>query len=163
MKVRRRARIAALQALFEVDTANHDPEVAVRWRLIESPLPSEGERFCRSLVRGVLCQREALDWIIQGIAPEWPIEQMAGVDRNILRLAAYEIIFDESAPPKVAINEAVELAKIFGSDSSSRFVNGVLGTLLSRKHDLEAKLPRVSCASAAPDVVVAQRGGRAGA
>ncbi|OGO04573.1 MAG: hypothetical protein A2Y73_01755, partial [Chloroflexi bacterium RBG_13_56_8] len=104
MKVRRRARIAALQALFEVDTANHDPEVAIRWRLMESPLPTEGEEFCRSLLYGVLSHTQALDSVIQDIAPEWPIEQMAAVDRNILRLAAYEIMFDKSAPPKVAIN-----------------------------------------------------------
>ena len=78
--------------------------------------------------------------MIQRIAPEWPIEQMAPVDRNILRLAAHELLFGEDVPPKVAINEAVELAKIFGSDSSGRFVNGVLGTLLSQKHQLLASV-----------------------
>jgi len=81
-----------------------------------------------------------LDAIIQGIATEWPTEQMAPINRNILRLAAYEIMLDQTAPPKVAINEAVELAKIFGGESSSRFVNGVLGTLLAQKADLASKL-----------------------
>ena len=88
----------------------------------------------------MLCRKSALDAIIQRIAPEWPIEQIAPVDCNILRLAAYEILFDEEIPPKVAINEAVELAKAFGSESSSRFVNGVLGTLLANKEHLLASV-----------------------
>ncbi len=136
MKVRRRARILALQALFEVDTAHHQPEASLRGRLEESPISPEGEKFCRELLYGVLQNQRVLDTLIQRFAPEWPIEQMAPVDRNILRLAAYEILFSQSTPPKVAISEAVELAKIFGSDSSSRFVNGVLGTLLAHKQEL---------------------------
>lgn len=138
MKVRRRARIAALQALFEVDLAHHDPDVSLRERLDSSPLPPSGVSFCQSLLHGVLCNQGALDAIIQRIAPEWPIEQIAPVDCNILRLAAYEILFDEETPPKVAINEAVELAKTFGSESSGRFVNGVLGTLFANKDSLLA-------------------------
>lgn len=140
MKVRRRARITALQALFEVDTARHSPEFALNQRLEEEPLPEAGAEFSRALLRGTLAHQSALDKIIQRIAPEWPIEQMAPVDRNILRLAAYEILFEEDTPPKVAINEAVELAKIFGSDSSSRFVNGVLGTLLNQRAAILAAL-----------------------
>ncbi len=136
MKVRRRARVAALQALFEIDTAHHDARVTLDERLKETPLPTSGESFCRAIVFGVLRYQPVLDDVIHRIAPEWPIEQMAPVDRNILRLAAYEMMVDCSAPPKVAINEAVELAKLFGSDSSSRFVNGVLGTLLAKKQEL---------------------------
>jgi N utilization substance protein B len=131
----------ALQALFEVDTVHHSPDTALQCRLEEVPLPAPGEGFARRLVYGVLEHRPVLDAIIQRIAPEWPIEQMAPVDRNILRLAAYEIMVDESAPPKVAINEAVELAKSFGSDSSGRFVNGVLGTLLAERNELLAAFP----------------------
>jgi len=130
-----------LQALYEVDTVHHDPDVALRWRLKETPLPEASEGFCRDLLYGVLRHQAELDAIIQGIATEWPIEQMAPINRNILRLAAYEIMLDQTAPPKVAINEAVELAKSFGGDSSGRFVNGVLGTLLAQKPDLAAKLP----------------------
>lgn len=141
MKVRRRARILALQALFEVDTVHHNPDLVMRSRVEESPISEAGEHFGRSLVHGVLEHQDVLDTIIQRIAPEWPLQQMAPVDRNILRLAAYEIILGGSTPPKVVINEAVELAKAFGSDSSSRFVNGVLGTLLGHKHDLIATLP----------------------
>jgi len=141
LKLRRRARIEALQALFEVDTTHHTPDAVLQWRLEEVPLPAPGESFARKLVYGVLECRLALDAIIHKIAPEWPVEQMAPVDRNILRMAAYEIMVDESAPPKVAINEAVELAKTFGSDSSGRFVNGVLGTLLSERSELLAAFP----------------------
>lgn len=142
MKPRRRARITALQSLFEVDMAHHDPGVTLQHRLEESPLEPEVEAFCRHLLMGALrCQSE-LDRVIQRIAPEWPISQMAAIDRNILRLAAYEILFDTDTPPKVAINEAVELAKTFGSDSSSRFVNGVLGTLLAERSQIIARLPK---------------------
>lgn len=141
MKLRRRARIVALQALFEIDTTHHSPDAVLQWRLEEVPLAAPGESFARQLVYGVLERRPALDAIIHHIAPEWPIEQMAPVDRNILRLAAYEIMVDGSAPPKVVINEAVELAKLFGSDSSGRFVNGVLGTLLSERSELFAAFP----------------------
>ena len=136
MKVRRRARIVALQALFEVDIADHQPDACLRERLAASPVAASGLGFCRTLVTGVVDHGPALDAIIQRMAPEWPIDQMAPVDRNILRLAAFEILFHPDTPPKVAINEAVELAKVFGSDSSSRFVNGVLGTMLAQKQQL---------------------------
>jgi len=125
-----------LQALFEIDTAHHQPDASIRGRFEESPIPPEGEAFCRELLYGVLQHQLALDALIQRFAPEWPIAQMAPVDRNILRLAAYEIVFGKGIPPKVAINEAVELAKTFGSDNSPRFVNGVLGTLLAHKQNL---------------------------
>lgn len=140
MKIRRRARIIALQVLFEVDMVEHDATVALNERLAEVPLPEAGDSFCRGILQGVLRQKQELDHIIHQIASEWPIEQMAPIDRNILRLAAYEILYDTDTPPKVVINEAVELAKIFGSDSSSRFVNGVLGTLLADKPHLVSSL-----------------------
>lgn len=133
MRIRRQARIVALQTLFEVDSVNHPAEVVLAQRLEEKPLPEEGQTFARQLVMGVLEHRPALDAIIQGIATDWPLEQMAIVDRNILRIAVYEITVDGQTPVKVAINEAVELAKIFGSNSSRRFVNGVLGTLVSNR------------------------------
>jgi N utilization substance protein B len=129
--------------LFEVDTTHHSPDAVLQWRLEEVPLAPPGESFARKLVYGVLERKPALDAVIHRIAPEWPIEQMAPVDRNILRLAAYEILVDASAPPKVAINEAVELAKSFGSDSSGRFVNGVLGTLLAERSELLTAFPMV--------------------
>lgn len=154
MKTRRRARIAAFQALFEVDTVRHEPDAALGQRLVEAPLTEEGAAFCRELLYGVLSRRPDLDAAIHEIAPEWPLEQMAPVDRNILRLAAYEILYDDSTPAKVAINEAVELAKTFGSDSSGRFVNGVLGTVLAHKGRLAPALredrdvPNAACPAA---------------
>ncbi len=131
MKVRRRARIVALQALFEIDSVNHDPQVVLKQRLEETSLPPGGQKFAHSLLHGVLEHKSALDEIIQKNAPEWPVEQMAIIDRNILRMAIFEIGFDNNTPVKVAINEAVELAKTFGSESSRRFVNGVLGTYVA--------------------------------
>ncbi len=131
MKVRRQARVLALQTLFEVDSVDHPVERVLTERLEQSSLPPEGEAFAARLVKGVLEHRSDLDHVITGIATDWPLDQMAIVDRNILRIAVFEIMVDQATPVKVAINEAVELAKLFGSDSSQRFVNGVLGTLVS--------------------------------
>jgi transcription antitermination protein NusB len=125
-----------LQVLFEVDITNHDPELALRERLLTQPLPESGEAFGRRLLTEALSHRDTLDEIIRQIAPEWPLDQMAPVDRNILRLAAQELLYGTDTPPKVAINEAVELAKLFGSESSGRFINGVLGTLLNQRQSL---------------------------
>ncbi len=102
-------------------------------RLEEAGMPPEGEQFSRAVTLGVLQHREGLDRILQRIAPEWPIQQMSIIDRNILRMAAYELLCSQETPLKVVINEAVELAKLFGSDSSGRFVNGVLGTLIANR------------------------------
>ena len=133
MQVRRKARIAALQALFEIDSVRHLAGPVLQRRLDEVSLPDEGAAFVQKIVQGVLAHQKELDVKICTYAPEWPIEQMAIIDRNILRIALYEFLVDGTTPPKVAINEAVELAKLFGSESSRRFVNGVLGTLLSKE------------------------------
>ena len=98
-------------------------------RLADENLPADGEQFARALVAGVWTHRVELDALIQQHAPEWPVDQMAVVDRNVLRIAIYEFSLAHLTPLKVAINEAVELAKAFGSDSAPRFVNGVLGAL----------------------------------
>jgi N utilization substance protein B len=133
VKTRRQARIVALQTLFEVDSVNHPAEAVMTQRLEEKPLPTEAATFAQEIVSGVLAHKPQLDHLITEMAPDWPLEQMAVVDRNILRIAIYEITVDGQTPIKVAINEAVELAKLFGSDSSRRFVNGVLGTLASKQ------------------------------
>jgi len=130
VKLRRRTRALALQTLFEVDLAGHAPGEVLSRHLGEASLPAKEEEFARRLVEGVMAHRAELDRLIERVAPEWPLEQMAAVDRNVLRIGIYEVFFDEAIPTKVAINEAVELAKLFGSDSSSRLVNGVLGTLV---------------------------------
>jgi N utilization substance protein B len=129
VKVRRRSRILALQALYEIDTTHHPAGTVLDQRLAEDPLPAEGEAFARELITGVMKHQAELDELIQHYAPEWPVDQMAVVDRNVLRIAIYEFSISKATPIKVAINEAVELAKLFGSDSAPRFVNGVLGAL----------------------------------
>jgi len=129
--VRRQARAIALQALYEIDSTGHPSERVIRYLLEEdNTLSPEGVAFATRLVEGVLAHSQQLDVIIQKHAPEWPVEQLAIIDRNILRMALYELqhIFD--VPVKVAVNEAVELAKTYGSDTTPRFVNGVLGAFL---------------------------------
>ena len=126
---RRRARELALQALYEVDSVRHKVEEALTHLLVGGGLSEENDAFARALVNGVIENREMIDQNIQTFAPAWPIEQMSVVDRNILRLAIFEILLDNKVPVKVAINEAVELAKTFGSDNSTKFVNGVLGAI----------------------------------
>ena len=129
MGVRHKARAIALQALYEVNAVGHDAEKVLPHLLEESGLSEENAAFAQGLVRGVIKNKKKIDQHIENFAPAWPVEQIPVVDRNILRLAIFEILLDNSVPVKVAINEAVELAKTFGSDSSPRFVNGVLGSV----------------------------------
>jgi len=126
---RRKARILALQVLYEADSVGHEAELAMSRLLASERLAEESSAFARELVGGVIHSKEEIDQNIRHFAPAWPIEQIPTVDRNILRLAIFEILLDKKVPVKVAINEAVELAKRFGSDSSPRFVNGVLGSV----------------------------------
>lgn len=133
MKARHQARIAALQVLYEIDCADHAPGLVLERQLADSQLSKVTKDFVRRLVTGTLEHQETLDFFIHRHAPEWPLEQMAYIDRNILRMAIFEFAVDGQTPIKVAINEAVELAKTFGSDSAPRFVNGVLGTLVEHK------------------------------
>jgi N utilization substance protein B len=128
---RRKARGLALQALYEIDSAGHDADEAVRTLLAESHLSIDSASFVRELVNGVIHNGTKIDEYIKRFASAWPLDQMALVDRNILRLAIYELLIDSKVPVKVAINEAVELAKAFGSDSSPRFINGVLSSVCS--------------------------------
>jgi N utilization substance protein B len=127
--VRRRARAIALQALYELNSAGHDVEGTLTRLLADGDLSEENAVFAHELVTGVIKHRQKIDQHIKNFAPAWPIEQISIVDRNILRLAIFEILLDNKVPVKVAINEAVELAKTFGGDNSSRFVNGVLGSV----------------------------------
>lgn len=128
----------ALQALYEIDCTTHSAESVLGTHLNEEPLGEKSEAFLRDLVFGVLAHQTMLDKLIHEYAPEWPVSQMAIIDRNILRIAIYELAASSKVPLKVAINEAVELAKTYGSDSSPRFVNGVLGTLATKQDDLIA-------------------------
>ncbi len=144
MKSRTRARGLALQALYEIDIANHPPAEVLRERLEEEPLSDELAEFARQIIFGVLPLAHELDQIIAQYAPEWPLDQIAAIDRNILRMACWEFAANGQTPVKVAINEAVELAKLYGSDSAPRFVNGVLGSLAEHQHEIEQRLKNMS-------------------
>jgi N utilization substance protein B len=141
MKSRTRARALALQVLYEVDIANHLPGEVLSNRLEEfrsdgQPFNDEMAEFARRIIFGVLPLAEKLDHVIAVYAPEWPFDQIAAIDRNILRVSAWEFAVTRETPVKVAINEAVELAKLFGSDSAPRFINGVLGSLADRENEI---------------------------
>jgi len=125
---RREGRAIALQALFEIDCTMHVPEDTLKRLLESSSISEEAVTFTQELVLRVLENKNGIDDTIRRFAPAWPFGQIAVVDRNILRMGIYEILFS-TVPAKVAINEAVELAKLFGSDSSPRFINGVLGSV----------------------------------
>ncbi len=144
MKSRTRARSIALQVLYEIDIANHPPADILNQRLEETPLSDELSEFSRQIVFGVLPLSQELDQIIAKYAPEWPLDQIAAIDRNILRVACWEFAVQGETPVKVAINEAVELAKMFGSDSAPRFINGVLGSLVEHQHEIKEQLRSIT-------------------
>jgi transcription antitermination protein NusB len=132
--LRRQAHQVALQALFEHDTVRHPVGAVVERLGQEAQLPPEGAELARRLVSGVAANLERIDGLITDAAPTWPLGQMARVDKNVLRLAIYEAFVDNAAvSARAAINDAIELAKTFGSESSSKFVNGVLATLAERR------------------------------
>lgn len=138
---RRKARTLALQTLYEVDSVGHSAEAVIARHIDEnSALGDEGVAFFRQLVLGTLQLSAGLDRLIAASAPEWPVNELAVIDRNILRLAIWEFAFSGETPLKVAINEAVELAKLFGSDSAPRFVNGVLGTLAEHEDEIRRRI-----------------------
>ncbi len=128
---RRRARSLALQILYEVDCVGHPVEEVLARRLERSDYLSETTAaFLRKMVLGAIEYATDLDTMIASCAPDWPVDELAILDRNILRIALWEIKVFTETPVKVAINEAVELAKRFSSDNAPRFINGVLGTLI---------------------------------
>jgi N utilization substance protein B len=140
VKARRRARRIALESLYEFDVAEHPAGEILTRRLAEQELDGTGVEFASKLVQGVVRYKNDMDQLIARYAPEWPLDQMAVIDRNILRIAIYEFLIETETPVKVAINEAVELAKIYGSDSAPRFINGVLGALADQVPNLRRQL-----------------------
>ena len=136
MKSRTKARSVALQALYEIDISGHPPAEALEERLLDEPLENNLADFARQIVFGVLPIVTKLDNFIAQHAPEWPMDQIAIIDRNIIRIALWEFAVSGVTPIKVAINEAIEMAKIYGSDSTPRFVNGVLGSLAARQDEI---------------------------
>ncbi len=129
-------RIVALQTLYEYefrlscDDKNLDVDEILQRNLHRYSDSIDDHEFIVKLVKGVIKEQDSLDATLQPVAPEWPINQIARMDRLILRLGLYELLHEPSVPPKVVINEAVELAKAFGGENSSKFINGVLGTVL---------------------------------
>ena len=132
----RRGRVLALQVLFEVDLTGHPWEQSLGAHAAAVQAPKAVVAFAQAKVEGVLQAIEEIDEVIRLHAPAWPVSQLSAVDRNILRIALHELAPGSATPPKVAINEAVELAKEFGGEGSSRFVNGVLGAAFEDRSPL---------------------------
>ena len=125
---RRKARIAAFEVLYEMDCVNHPLDEVCKRHLNGQRLPMEAVAFGKGLVDGVQDNLTFIDGVISSLAPTWPLSQISIVDRSLLRLAVLELMVVRTTPPKVVINETVELAKQYGSDGSPRFINGVLGS-----------------------------------
>ncbi len=148
MANRHLSRSIAMQSLFEWDFNKADKsaiDVIVRKNIEEFAPGLEDSTFVEQLVSGVLKNQKAIDSIIEKAAPEWPLEQIAIIDRNVLRIGLYELLFADRSevPPKVAINEAIELAKTFGGETSGKFVNGVLGTIYKSLIEKQEKSDKV--------------------
>jgi N utilization substance protein B len=143
MKPRTKARSIALQVLYECDLTRHPPGPAIAERLEEENLDAGLVDFVHQIVFGILPITNRLDDFISQHAPEWPLDQVAVIDRNILRIALWEFAVEGCTPVKVAINEAIELAKLFGADSTPRFVNGVLGSLANRQQEIKQKFKAI--------------------
>jgi N utilization substance protein B len=139
MKSRTQARAIALQVLYEYDLSQHPVGTIMENRFQEDEPDEKTRDFSREIVMGVFPIIDHLDHIIASYAPEWPLDQVASIDRNIIRIALWEFAVKKITPVKVAINEAVELAKVYGSDSTPRFVNGVLGSLVAKYEDYRQK------------------------
>ena len=155
------ARITAMQVLYEIDVADHSASNVLDQTFADPDLASDDEgpegdalaavrERVERLVRGVMENFREIDPYIAEAAPAFPIAQLPAVDRNVLRLAIYELLHESDVPPKAAINEAVELAKRFGGENSSRFVNGVLGTIAS-KIELARNAPQSDAANGTQD------------
>jgi len=127
---RRQAREFALQVLFQVDLGKAEPEAAMQ-HVSGEKLLSEGEHdFAKKIILGAIGQIKPIDEVVSSLSHDWQIKRMATVDRNILRLALYEIFYCEDIPTAVSVNEAVELAKLYGGEDSGRFINGILGKVV---------------------------------
>ena len=140
MKPRTKARSVALQALYEIDLTEHSIGTVLDNRFGDIELTPSLQDFVVDIVSGIAPIRQVLDEQIAEHAPEWPIDQISIIDRNLLRIALWEFAVKGETPLKVAINEAIELAKKFGSDSTPRFVNGVLGSLAENEHKIRLEL-----------------------
>jgi N utilization substance protein B len=124
---RHQARELALKVLFQLESSSDDPEEVLQYHAAEGAATSDVANFAGQLVRGVIDNRDKLDAVLSETSEHWKLEQMAKVDRIVLRIAVYEITIDRHVPTKAAINESIELAKTFSGEEAGRFVNGILG------------------------------------
>ncbi|MDF9407479.1 MAG: hypothetical protein A4E52_00205 [Pelotomaculum sp. PtaB.Bin013] len=129
---RRQARERALQVLFQVDLGNVEPDEAFSKMDGSLGKLKKNEEFAQQLVSGTLANLMSIDRVIEGISKDWNIKRMANVDRNIMRLALFEILYCKDIPNNVSVNEAIELGKIFGSEESAKFINGILGRVVEK-------------------------------
>lgn len=127
MGKRHQARELALKVLFQLEGTGDDPEEVLQYHAAESGVSDDVAAFAAQLVHGVLANRDRLDEVLGEASEHWKLDQMAKVDRIILRIAIYEIAIDRRVPTKAAINESIELAKTFSGEEAGRFVNGILG------------------------------------
>jgi N utilization substance protein B len=144
MKSRTKARGIALQALYEFDMTGHPIHLILDYHFLQNDIEPKLQEFVRNIVSGITPSIKQIDQIIAVHAPEWPLDQVATIDRNIIRIALWEFAISKCSPVKVAINEAVELAKMYGSESTPRFINGVLGSLVSKYEDYRTYLDELN-------------------
>ena len=128
-----------MQSLYEWDFRGESDPLTIFRRNCDTLQSKVDEDFVSKIINAVITHKKEIDDLIVKSAPEWPLQQIALVDRNILRIAVAELLYCEDVPPKVVINEAVELAKSFGSENSSKFINGVLGTAYRQKEEKSTK------------------------
>lgn len=140
MKSRTKARGIALQVLYEVDICGHLPGTILTAKFERLKVDNTIKDFISSIVAGVIKNKTILDEFIADFAPEWPLDQVAIIDRNLLRIALWEIAIYQKTPVKVVINEAIELGKIYGSESTPRFINGVLGGVIDNLEEIKLSL-----------------------
>lgn len=136
MKSRTKARSIALQVLYEVDISGHQAGIVLVNRFERLKMDDTLKQFISEIVSGVVKNKSILDEFIADFAPDWPLDQIAAIDRNLLRISLWEIAVYQKTPVKVVVNEAVELAKIYGAEGSSRFINGVLGGLIDNIEEI---------------------------
>lgn len=148
MSNRHLARTIAMQSLYEWDFKgknNDELAIIIKHNLKEFAPDFDDKGFAKSIIKGVIDHLDTINALITKYAPEWPLEQITIVDRNVLRIGIQELKFSPEIPPKVAINEAIELAKTFGGESSGKFINGVLGTIykeMEKEKNKQAKLSK---------------------
>jgi N utilization substance protein B len=131
-----------MQSLYEWDFHQGEDIIKIGNRVMEPVKEDVDVEYTHRVLKGTVAAVEEIDGLITKAAPEWPLEQISIIDKSILRLAGYELLKDEDIPPKVAINEAVEIAKTFGGENSSKFINGVLGTLYRNSDRYQPEEPK---------------------